>query len=83
VAPDTIIAILSGIAGAVTGFSKALSNFNQKINSRFESIEKDLDRLEERVLHDYVLKEDFLREIEAVHNKLDRILDYLLSLNKN
>lgn len=81
--PDTILAIISGIAGTVTGFSRALSNFNQKINLRFEAIEKDLDRLEERVIHDYVLKEDFLREIEAVHNKLDRILDYLLSLNKN
>jgi len=31
------------------------------------------------VIHDYVLKEDFLREMQAVHTKLDRILDHLLS----
>jgi hypothetical protein len=28
---------------------------------------------------DYVLKEDFLREMQAVHSKLDRILDHLLN----
>ena len=28
---------------------------------------------------EYVLKEDFRREIESVHTKLDRILDHLLS----
>ena len=28
---------------------------------------------------DYVLKEDFLREMQAVHTKLDRILDHLLN----
>ncbi len=27
----------------------------------------------------YVLKEDFLREMQAVHSKLDRILDHLLN----
>jgi Mg2+ and Co2+ transporter CorA len=79
---DTIIAIVSGTVGAFAGFSRALTNFNQKISSKFETIERDLDRLEDRVLRDYVLKEDFLREIHAVHGKLDRILDYLLSLNK-
>jgi len=30
------------------------------------------------VTREYVLKEDFLREIESVHTKLDRILDHLL-----
>ena len=76
---ETLIAILSGSAGAFAGLSKALSNFNGKIEKRFEAVEADLDNLENRVIRDYVLKEDFLREMQAVHNKLDRILDHILT----
>lgn len=76
--PEILIAAASGAAGAFAGISKAHSNFQEKINRRFEKNEKDLDSLKNTVLHDYVLKEDFLREMQAVHNKLDRILDYLI-----
>lgn len=76
---ETLIAILSGSAGAFAGLSKALSNFNRKIEKRFEAVEADLDNLQNRVIRDYVLKEDFLREMQAVHNKLDRILDHILT----
>ena len=77
--PELIAAVLSGSIGAFAGLSRALSNFNKKLDRRFESIERDLDNLQNRVVCDYVLKEDFLREIQGVHNKLDRILDHLLS----
>ena len=77
--PELIAAVLSGSIGAFAGLSRALSNFNKKLDRRFESIERDLDNLENRVVRDYVLKEDFLREMQAVHNKLDRILDHLLT----
>ena len=77
--PELIAAVLSGSIGAFAGLSRALSNFNKKLDRRFESIERDLDNLQNRVVCDYVLKEDFLREMQAVHNKLDRILDHLLS----
>ena len=40
---------------------------------------KEVDDLKNTVIHDYVLKEDFLREMQAVHTKLDRILDHLLN----
>jgi flagellar capping protein FliD len=76
---EVIAAIISGSVGAFAGLTKALSNFNQKLDKRFEVIERDLDNLQNRVVCDYVLKEDFLREMQAVHNKLDRILDHLLS----
>lgn len=76
---ETLIAILSGSAGAFAGLSKALSNFNGKIEKRFEAVEANLDNLQNRVIRDYVLKEDFLREMQAVHNKLDRILDHILT----
>ena len=77
--PELIAAVLSGSIGAFAGLSRALSNFNKKLDKRFENIERDLDNLQNRVVCDYVLKEDFLREMQAVHNKLDRILDHLLA----
>lgn len=77
--PELVIAVLSDVAGAFTGLSRALSNFNRKIEKRFETIERDLDVFQDRVIRDYVLKEDFLREMQAVHNKLDRILDHILN----
>ena len=76
---EVIAAIISGSVGAFAGLSRALSNFNKKLDRRFENIERDLDNLQNRVVCDYVLKEEFLREMQAVHNKLDRILDHLLS----
>ena len=76
---EVIAAIISGSVGAFAGLTRELSNFNQKLDKRFEVIERDLDNLQNRVVCDYVLKEDFLREMQAVHNKLDRILDHLLS----
>jgi hypothetical protein len=82
VTPELIVAVLSGAAGAFAGLSRALSNFNKRIENRFEAIERDLDNFQDRVIHDYVLKEDFLREMQAVHTKLDRILDYLLAASK-
>ena len=73
------MAVISGAAGAFAGLSRALSNFNQKIEKRFDVLERNLDTFQDRVIHDYVLKEDFLREVQAVHNKLDRILDHILT----
>jgi len=65
------------------GLSKALTNFNRKLEQRFEKIENEFNVFQDRVIHDYVLKEDFLREMQAVHNKLDRILDHILSNVQN
>jgi flagellar capping protein FliD len=79
VEPQVIAAIISGSIGAFAGISRALGNFSKKLDRRFENVEKNLDKLKNEVLHDYVLKEDFLREMQAVHSKLDRILDHLLS----
>lgn len=81
--PDIIISVISGAAGAFMGLSKALTNFNRKLEQRFEKIENEFNVFQDRVIHDYVLKEDFLREMQAVHNKLDRILDHILSNVQN
>ena len=76
---EVIAAVISGSVGAFVGIGRALSNFNRKLDRRFEVLERDIDNLNNKVVCDYVLKEDFLREMQAVHTKLDRILDHLLS----
>ena len=77
--PQVIAAIISGSIGAFAGISRALGNFNKKIDRKFDRIQREVDDLKNTVIHDYVLKEDFLREMQAVHPKLDRILDHLLN----
>ena len=77
--PQVIAAIISGSIDAFAGISRALGNFNKKIDRKFDRIQREVDDLKNTVIHDYVLKEDFLREMQAVHTKLDRILDHLLS----
>ena len=77
--PDLFAAVISGGIGAFAGLSRALFNFNSKLDRRFERLEDDFDDLQDRVTKEYVLKEDFVREMESVHSKLDRILDHLIS----
>ena len=79
--PQVIAAIISGSIGAFAGISRALGNFNKKIDRKFDRIQREVDDLKNTVIHDYVLKEDFLREMQAVHTKLDIILDHLLNHN--
>jgi hypothetical protein len=78
VGTGVFVAAVSGAAGAFVGITKAHSDFQRRLNHRFEKLEGDLNNLKSTVIHDYVLKEDFLREMQGVHNKLDRILDYLI-----
>ena len=77
--PQVIAAIISGSIGAFAGISRALGNFYKKIDRKFDRIQREVDDLKNSVIHDYVLKEDFLREMQGVHTKLDRILDHLLN----
>ena len=64
--PQVIAAIISGSIGAFAGISRALGNFNKKIDRKFDRIQREVDDLKNSVIHDYVLKEDFLREMQAV-----------------
>ena len=59
--PQVIAAIISGSIGAFAGISRALGNFNKKIDRKFDRIQREVDDLKNSVIHDYVLKEDFLR----------------------
>ena len=68
--PQVIAAIISGSIGAFAGISRALGNFNKKIDRKFDRIQREVDDLKNSVIHDYVLKEDFLREMQGVHTQL-------------
>lgn len=83
VGPEFVLAAASAAVGAFGGIARAHNKFKERLNARFKEIEDDVTKLRESISHDYVLKEDFLREVQAVHNKLDRILDYLILQKPN
>jgi hypothetical protein len=80
--PNTLTAAVTFGVAAFVGTVKALINFNDKVNKRFKNVEEAISTLETSVIKDYVLKQDFFREMQAVHHKLDRIWDYMVH-NKN
>ena len=75
---ETILAAISAGIAAFFGLSKSLNNFNDKLDKRFQRIEEDVNTLENNMVHRYVLKQDFLREMQAVHQKLDRIWEFMI-----
>ena len=77
--PETILAAISAGFAAFFGLGKSLNNFNDKLDKRFSRIEEEVDNLENTVILHYVLKQDFVRETQAVHQKLDRILEYIIN----
>jgi ABC-type phosphate transport system auxiliary subunit len=83
VTPEIILAAISAGIAAFAGLGRSLNNFNDKLDKRFVKIETDLDSLEQDLVRDYVLKQDFLREMQAVHQKLDRIWEYMIHTNNN
>lgn len=77
--PEVILAAITAGLAAFTGLSRSLAAFNDKLNERFQKIEHNYDKLENTIIRDYVLKQDFLREMQAVHQKLDRIWDHMIN----
>ena len=53
--PQVIAAIISGSIGAFAGISRALGNFNKKIDRKFDRIQREVDDFKNSVIHDYVL----------------------------
>lgn len=94
--PEYIAIGLTTIISALTGGSwvanRLLERQNQRTQQAFEFIssqKRRIDLLEDQVNRmplDYVLKVDFLREIQEMHenfreinNKLDKLMEKLLS----
>lgn len=94
--PEYIALVLTTIASALSGgtwvANKILSRQNQDIQQAFNytnSQKRRIDILEDQINRmplDYVLKVDFLREIQEMHdnfreinNKLDKLMEKLLT----
>tara|TARA_B100001778_G_scaffold241827_1_gene202159 strand:- start:595 stop:846 length:252 start_codon:yes stop_codon:yes gene_type:complete len=79
--PELIaVAVTSGVA-AFAGVIKSLNGFNEKIQRRFNKLQDEIDRVEDDMIRGYVLKQDFIREMDTVHQKLDRILELMIKQN--
>ena len=79
--PEVIaIAITSGLA-AFPGVIKSLNGVNEKIQRRFNKLQDEINRVEDDMIRGYVLKQDFIREMDVVHQKLDRILELMIKQN--
>tara|TARA_Y100001963_G_scaffold108067_1_gene149417 strand:+ start:28 stop:294 length:267 start_codon:yes stop_codon:yes gene_type:complete len=70
------IAITSAVA-AFAGVVKAINGFNDKLHRRFYKLEEKINRVEDNMLRDYVMKEDLIREMNNVNQKLDKIWEFL------
>ena len=77
--PETILAAITAGIAAFAGLSRALNVFNEKLSQRFYKIEKELNTLDNNMVRDYVLKQDFLREVQSVNRKLDRIWEFMIN----
>lgn len=76
------MAVISAGFAAFAGLAKALGRFNEKLDRRLSIIEKNVDNLEDTLLRDYVLKQDFTREVQSIHQKLDRIWEFMVNQNR-
>jgi predicted RNase H-like nuclease (RuvC/YqgF family) len=87
-----VTAIISAVSGGTWVASKLFSRFHDRIqvlsamlnaqDAKLEQLEKEINRLP----LEYVLKVDFLREIQEMHenfrqinNKLDKLMEKLLT----
>jgi hypothetical protein len=86
-----LTAIISAVTGGGWAASKILSRYNDQVQQAYSYIgsqKRRIDVLEEdlkRMPLEYVLKVDFLREIQDMHdnfreinNKLDKLIDKML-----
>lgn len=86
-----LTAVISAVTGGGWAASKILSRYNDQVQQAYSYIgsqKRRIDILEEdlkRMPLEYVLKVDFLREIQEMHdnfreinNKLDKLIDKML-----
>jgi len=82
-APEIVAVIITSAFAAFTGVGRALHTFNNKIQKKFHELDKKINDVEEEMIRDYVLKQDFIREMSSVNNKLDRILELMIRQHKD
>jgi tetrahydromethanopterin S-methyltransferase subunit G len=87
VGPEVLGFALTAVVSAVTGGSWVANKLMTRNHERIVNLYKRLDHVEnqvERLPLEYVLKTDFLREIQVMHdnfkqinNKLDKLMEKL------
>ncbi len=87
--PEYLAIALTAVISAATGGSWVMSKLMSRLGERINSQNRRVDLLEDQVNRmplDYVLKVDFLREIQEMHsnfreinNKLDKLMEKLLT----
>lgn len=87
--PEYLAIALTAVISAATGGSWAMSKLMSRLGERLNSQNRRVEVLEDQVNRmplDYVLKVDFLREIQEMHNnfreinnKLDKLMEKLLT----
>lgn len=82
-APEIIAVVITSAFAAFTGVARALNTFNDKIQVKFRALEDEIQRVEEGMIRDYVLKQDFIREMNGLNQKLDRIWEFMIKQNSN
>jgi hypothetical protein len=82
-APEIIAVIITSAFAAFTGVGRALNTFNEKIQKKFNDLENKIHEVEEDMIRDYVLKQDFIREMNGLNQKLDRIWEFMIKQNQN
>jgi len=82
-APEIIAVTITSALAASTGVGRALNTFNEKIQKKFNELEKKIHDVEEDMIRDYVLKQDFIREMNVLNRKLDRIWELMIKQAKD
>ncbi len=87
--PEYLAIAITAVISAATGGSWAMSKLMSRLGERLNSQNRRVELLEDQVNRmplDYVLKVDFLREIQEMHNnfreinnKLDKLMEKLLT----
>ena len=75
--PEVIAIAITSAVAAFAGVVKALNGFNDKLQRRFDKLQGEINRVEDDMLRDYVMKQDFIREMNTVNQKLDKIWEFL------
>ena len=83
--------VVACVTGGGWAASRILDRYNERIRALHEMVEvekqrvNDLDHRIDQLPMEYVLKVDFIREIETmhdnfrlIHDKLDKLMEYIL-----
>jgi len=75
--PEVIAIAITSALAAFAGVVRAINGFNGKLQKRFYKLEQKINRVEDDMLRDYVMKQDLIREMNSVNQKLDKIWEFL------